>query len=114
MPWEPLQTLKPARIAQRWRDAHTLRDPWVENRRHVRNYPHGESIHISRSTLKQLPRVCVSCGETDESRLIVDHVNGDSTDNSPGNLRVLCRRCHLEKTPDSPYTGFLRFDAERS
>ena len=91
-----------------------MRDQWIENRRHVRNYPHGESIHISRSTLRRLPRVCALCGEADESTLIVDHVNGDSTDNGPGNLRVLCRWCHLEKTPDSPYAGFLRSDAKRS
>ncbi len=91
-----------------------MKDPWIENRRHVRNYPHGESRHIPRSALWQLARFCTVCGEVDESLLVVDHINGNSLDNSPGNLRVLCRRCHAEKTPNSPYMGFLLYDERKA
>jgi 5-methylcytosine-specific restriction endonuclease McrA len=89
-------------------------DPWVENRRHVKGYPHRRSVHIPRSVLRALVRVCVACGERDEARLVVDHVNRDSLDNTPSNLQVLCRACHLAKTPDSPYKGFLAHDAARA
>lgn len=91
------------------------RDAWVENRRHVKNYPHHRSTHIPRSVLKSLPRVCGICGETDENRLVVDHVNSDSLDNRKENIHVLCRKCHRGKTPtDSPYFSFLEYDARRS
>ncbi|MBN2334744.1 HNH endonuclease [Candidatus Bathyarchaeota archaeon] len=79
----------------------------------MKNYPHGKSIYIKRSILKKLHRVCVRCGETDENKLVVDHINRDSTDNRLDNLQVLCRNCHLEKTPDSPYIAFLKYDAAR-
>lgn len=54
------------------------------------------------------------CGEADMRKLIVDHSNGDSTDNRANNLQILCRKCHAEKTPDSPYIALLEFDAKRS
>ncbi len=88
-------------------------DPWIENRRHVKNYPHRKSVHIPRSTLTALGRVCIVCREDDESRLVVDHINRNSLDNTAGNLQVLCRRCHRDKTEDSPYIGFLEYDARR-
>ncbi|MDG6989375.1 MAG: HNH endonuclease [Nitrososphaerota archaeon] len=91
------------------------RDRWIENRRHVRNYPHRRSVHIPRSTLKSLPRVCAACGQSDEGQLVVDHVNRDSLDNRRRNLRVLCRSCHRDKTPvDSPFRGFVEYDARRA
>jgi 5-methylcytosine-specific restriction endonuclease McrA len=43
----------------------------------------------------------------------VDHINRNSLDNAEGNLQVLCRRCHRDKTEDSPYIGFLEYDARR-
>lgn len=88
-------------------------DPWIENRRHVKNYPHGRSVHIPRPILKGLRRVCDVCGEDNEARLVVDHVNRNSLDNAASNLQVLCRRCHRAKTSDSPYIGFLEYDARR-
>ena len=89
------------------------KDPWIENRRHVKNYPHGKSIHIRRSILKKLKRVCVTCGELDEGKLIVDHINGDSTGNRLDNLQILCRKCHLDKNPESAYIALLEYDAKR-
>lgn len=90
------------------------RDEWVENRRHIKNYPHRKSVHIPRPVLRSLPRVCSECGETAQARLVIDHVNRDSLDNRVENLRVLCRKCHRDKTPvDSPYASFLRYDASR-
>lgn len=87
-------------------------DPWIENRRHVRNYPHGRSVHIPRSVLRSLLRVCRNCGETNQARLVIDHIVPTSLDNRVENLQVLCRKCHREKTPaDSPYAPFLRYDA---
>lgn len=88
-------------------------DPWIENRRHVKNYPHGKSAHIPRPTLRALRRICIACGEHDEFKLVVDHINRNSLDNAEGNLQVLCRRCHRDKTEDSPYIGFLEYDARR-
>lgn len=89
------------------------RDPWIENRRHIKNYPHGKSVYIPRSVLKALKRICIVCGEKDEVKLIVDHVNRNSLDNSIKNLQILCRDCHLEKTPDSPYLPLLDYDAKK-
>ncbi len=91
-----------------------MRDTWVENRRHVKNYPHGRSVHIPRSVLNSLERICTLCGERSESKLAVHHVSGNSLDNSRCNLEVLCRACHLRETPrDSPYIAFLDRDYNR-
>ena len=47
---------------------------------------------------------CNYCGETVEwkvgqhtqrGNLIAEHVDGDTTNNDPENLRHLCQRCHL-------------------
>lgn len=86
-------------------------DPWIENRRHVRNYPHGRSLHIRRAVLRALRRSCAVCGEEDQAKLVVDHIDGNSLNNGAANLQVLCRRCHRDKSPGSPYRGFLEHDA---
>lgn len=88
------------------------KDPWIKNRRHVKEYPHVKSVHIRRSTLKRLSRVCATCGEVDESKLVVDHINGNSLDNRLGNFQVLCRKCPAKKIPDSPYIALLKYDAK--
>ena len=43
---------------------------------------------------------CVGCGFVPEhpSQLDVDHIDGDSSNNSPDNLQVLCANCHRLKT----------------
>lgn len=90
------------------------KDRWVENRRHIKGYPHRRSTHIPRPVLRSLRRACRVCGETDEGRLVIDHVNRDSLDNGRENLQVLCRACHRDKTPhDSRYAPFLEYDAAR-
>lgn len=76
----------------------------MDNRRHVRNYPHGESRHITRTVLRQLTRVCTVCGEADESLLVVDHASGDSIDNSPGTYGFCAGGVTLRKPP-IPHTG---------
>ena len=55
----------------------------------------------------------MTCGELDEGKLIVDHINGDSTDNRLDNLQILCRKCHLDKNPESAYIALLEYDAKR-
>lgn len=39
--------------------------------------------------------LCRQCGKSGDH---VDHINGDATDNSRGNLAVMCRSCHAIKT----------------
>ena len=90
------------------------KDAWIENRRHVKGYPHHRSAHIRRSVLRQLERRCRVCGEADEGVLAVHHVNGDSLDNRLENLQVLCRPCHRDETPaGSGFWSFLDYDASR-
>ena len=42
-----------------------------------------------------IKRTCELCGGT--NRLQIDHNNETYDDNWPGNLRVLCKHCHMEK-----------------
>ena len=39
--------------------------------------------------------VCRQCGRYGDH---VDHIDGDATNNSRGNLAVMCRSCHASKT----------------
>jgi hypothetical protein len=90
------------------------KDPWIENRRHVKGYGKGRNCRIPRSTLRQLRRVCAACGADDASALMVDHIDGVSTNNDLANLQVLCPACHTRKTsPGSRFAGLLAFRASR-
>lgn len=40
---------------------------------------------------------CASCGALD-AHLEVDHVDGDTYNNLPENLQLLCKPCHSRKT----------------
>lgn len=38
----------------------------------------------------------------------VDHISGDSSDNSPGNVRLLCQNCHSQTETHSKNKGMGR------
>ena len=43
---------------------------------------------------------CRICGVSDENKLlIVDHIDNDTSNNTPKNLQLLCRRCNYNKNP---------------
>lgn len=55
---------------------------------------------VSNYLLKQANYACSGCGfntphPVDGSTILeIDHINGDGTDHSPSNVRVLCPNCH--------------------
>ena len=55
---------------------------------------------VRRYLIEQAGNKCSQCGwgevhsVTGKVPVQIDHINGDSTDNSPNNLRVLCPNCH--------------------
>lgn len=55
--------------------------------RYIRNY-----------LLKQCEGKCAICGQSEwmgkPIPLVCDHISGDATDNSPRNLRMICRNCN--------------------
>lgn len=66
----------------------------------------GECTHNSGGTLKRYlvetrGDVCQECGQTSvwnsmELVLQLDHIDGDSDNNYPSNLRLLCPNCHSQ------------------
>jgi Zn finger protein HypA/HybF involved in hydrogenase expression len=76
-------------------------------------YSGGTSFHLNKKIrlflIDQADCKCTRCGwgkinpNTNSYPLQVDHINGNSTDHSPDNLRVLCPNCHsLTSTFGSP------------
>ncbi|WP_442918227.1 HNH endonuclease signature motif containing protein [Magnetococcus sp. PR-3] len=51
-------------------------------------------FHLSR---EPLCRICKRKGKT-ERATVVDHMDGDATNNDSGNLQSLCASCHSRKT----------------
>lgn len=68
------------------------------------NYkPLGElksKASIRRLVLEEVNNTCEHCGITEWQgkpiTLELDHINGDNTDNSRENLRILCPNCHSQ------------------
>ena len=60
----------------------------------------GLSMHIRNYLLEEANYKCTECGWgivnpfNGEIPLEIHHINGDSNDNSPNNLKVLCPNCH--------------------
>lgn len=64
------------------------------------NVKEGLSRTIRKFLIEKNNHKCEECGwdkinpSTGVCPLEIDHINGDSTDNSPENLKVLCPNCH--------------------
>ena len=68
--------------------------PKAGRERAVRRYPMGP---------------CESCGEPGRDR---HHVDGNTANNEPGNIEILCRRCHMKR--DGRRDAFTAIGAEAS
>lgn len=82
----------------------SLRDPWIENRRHVKRKGTDEHARIPRKVLWQLRRICDACGLRDPTTLRLHHRDGNIFNNSLANLRLLCASCHAQSDVHS-YQG---------
>jgi HNH endonuclease len=64
------------------------------------NTPQGVKTAIKKYLIREAGHKCSKCGwntineSTGHSPLEIDHIDGDSNNNSPSNLRVLCPNCH--------------------
>lgn len=61
----------------------------------------SESITLKKYLVEERGEECVECGLGPEYNgkplsLQVDHVDGDSDNNDPSNLRLLCPNCHTQ------------------
>ena len=54
----------------------------------------GNVARIIAYEILKLPHTCEVCGA--QGRTEVHHINKDRTDNSRENIKILCRRCHLD------------------
>lgn len=52
----------------------------------------GQSQHPGNKKYKAIPQKCAKCGST--KNIDIDHKDGNRDNNSPSNLRPLCRSCH--------------------
>jgi transposase-like protein/5-methylcytosine-specific restriction endonuclease McrA len=58
----------------------------------------GRTLKLRLIEEKIYKEICAVCGKDEKAVLILDHVNGNRTDNRIENLRILCANCHM-KTP---------------
>lgn len=75
-------------------------------------YEHRMVFHDQKNST---PSECAMCGCSIEwSTLHIDHINEDVTDNSPDNLRAVCRGCNVMRghTAESMGKWFLTVDGE--
>ncbi len=57
---------------------------------------------------KQFGEFCLGCGiskeNTNEGKLLIDHINNNDKDNRLDNFQLLCRSCNRIKNPSKPKT----------
>ena len=75
--------------------------------REERGYGYEWRTYIRPSALAREP-LCRFCAEVDRVKAAdqVDHIDGNSSNNDPSNLRSLCRSCHSRHTAREQ--GFAR------
>ena len=73
------------------------------NRLYATNHPTWRGIRAEQLRREPLCRECKKNGRI-TSGDTVDHINGDTYNNSPENLQTLCKACHDSKTGRE--TGF--------
>ena len=73
---------------------------WKQGHRDGRCGKTQTSKHLYRYILEKQEYKCVGCGISDwvgkSITLELDHINGDSTNNTESNLRMLCPNCHSQ------------------
>lgn len=74
---------------------------------------HGLSSRQAAALVKTAGE-CSSCGhDGSQSRLGIHHRNRDKHDQSPGNLVVLCHRCHIREHSESGEVGWAAYWKKR-
>jgi len=58
---------------------------------------------LKKFLIQEIGEVCMECGQDDEWNglplvLQLDHIDGNSDNNFPSNLRLLCPNCHTQTT----------------
>lgn len=68
--------------------------PSASKRGYGREWQRIRKAHLFKNPL------CIFCLELNETvpATVVDHIDGDSFNNSPANHRSLCKRCHDQRT----------------
>jgi hypothetical protein len=78
----------------------TFIDNWKKGKETGRSGKYEVSRHIRRYLHEKNNSSCSCCGwnkinpTTGKTPLHIDHINGDFTDNTENNLRLICPNCH--------------------
>lgn len=62
---------------------------------------HNSVVALKKYIVEKYGKICQECGQTDTHNnkplvLQLDHIDGDSDNNHPINLRLLCPNCHTQ------------------